>query len=323
VTVVTPVYNGADTLAECIESVLAQTYPHFEYVIVNNCSTDRTREIATAYAANDARIRFFDNEKFVGAQENHDAGFHRMSPESRYCKVVHADDWIFPDCLDRMVALAEDHPSVGIVGAYALRERWLFCDGLPAKVPVFSGREVCRWSLLRQLYVFGTPTSILFRADIVRHRDPFYDGKRYPSNCDAAACYEILRDWNFGFVSQVLTFTRKGEKGIAAEAARMGRSRPERIRMLREYGPDFLSSEELEAQLEKEIHDYYRLLATSLFAHRGKEFWMYQRAAMRELGLSSSRARLFGAALESAFRSVTHPFRTWTHVTRKDADRVR
>ncbi len=44
--VVTPVYNGEDFLAQCIESVLGQTYEHYEYFIVNNCSTDRSLEIA-------------------------------------------------------------------------------------------------------------------------------------------------------------------------------------------------------------------------------------------------------------------------------------
>src|SRR5690242_20501129 len=50
VSVLTPVYNGEAYLAECIESVLAQTYPNFEYIIVNNCSKDRTLEIAQSYA---------------------------------------------------------------------------------------------------------------------------------------------------------------------------------------------------------------------------------------------------------------------------------
>ena len=49
VSVLTPVYNGEDFLEECIESVLSQTYQNWEYLIVNNCSKDRTLEIALKY----------------------------------------------------------------------------------------------------------------------------------------------------------------------------------------------------------------------------------------------------------------------------------
>ena len=45
-----PVYNGEDYLAECIESVLKQTYKNYEYIIANNCSTDRTLDIPLDYA---------------------------------------------------------------------------------------------------------------------------------------------------------------------------------------------------------------------------------------------------------------------------------
>ena len=320
VSVVTPVYNGAETLAQCIESVLAQTYPNWEYIIANNCSTDATREIACSYARRDSRIHGLDNERLIDAQRNHDVAFRRISPESRYCKVVHADDWIFPECLERMVALAERHPSVGIVGAYAIREEKVICDGLPVHEEVFPGSEVSRRTLLRELYVFGTPTSIMFRSEVVRRRDPFYDGERYPSNCDAAACYEILRDWSFGFVHQVLTFTRSSGRGIAAEAVRLGRSRPEKIRMLEQYGPGCLSSEEYDQQHRREIRDYYRFLATNVFSRRGKEFWMHHRNEMRGLGLSSSRARLAAAAVASAFRSLTHPLRVWKRVGQPGRD---
>jgi glycosyltransferase involved in cell wall biosynthesis len=323
VSVVTPVFNGAETLVECIESVLGQTHRNFEYVIVDNCSTDETRAIACSYAKKDPRIRVHDNEQFVSAPKNHDVAFRQLSPESRYCKVVHADDWLFPECLERMVAVAEKHPSAGIVGAYGLREKWVFCDGLAAHESLFSGREVCRLTLLRKLYVFGTPTSILFRTDVVRSRDPFFDEDRYPSGCDAAACYEILRDRDFGFVHQVLTFTRQGGTGRAGQAARLGRSRPEHIRMLEQYGPACLAKEEYEQQLHDEIRDYYRFLATNTFSHRNKEFWTYQRGALKELGLSASRAKLLGATIESALHSLTHPFRTWKSVARKDPDRVR
>ena len=71
VTVVTPVYNGEKYLAQSIESVLAQTYQNWEYVIVNNCSTDRSRAIAAHYAAKDSRVRIHDNTQFVGVIANY------------------------------------------------------------------------------------------------------------------------------------------------------------------------------------------------------------------------------------------------------------
>src|SRR5262245_33269523 len=118
VSVATPVYNGGKYLAECIESVLAQTYQNWDYVIVNNCSTDKTLDIAQTYARKDKRIRVVSNYQFVGVIENHNIAFQNISQESKYCKVVSADDWLNPECLNKMVELAEAHPSVGIVGSY-------------------------------------------------------------------------------------------------------------------------------------------------------------------------------------------------------------
>ena len=61
VSILTSVYNGAAYLAECIDSVLHQTYQNYEYIIVNNRSTDGTLEIANQYAAKDGRIRVHTN----------------------------------------------------------------------------------------------------------------------------------------------------------------------------------------------------------------------------------------------------------------------
>ena len=64
ISVVTPVYNCDKYLSECIESVLAQTYQNWEYLIVNNCSKDRTLEIALSYAEKDKRISIQNNTNF-------------------------------------------------------------------------------------------------------------------------------------------------------------------------------------------------------------------------------------------------------------------
>jgi len=169
------VYNGAEHLAECVESILRQTYQNWDCTIINNCSTDSSAEIARRYAAKDPRIRIYENEKFLRVISNHNVALRQISPASKYCKFVFADDWIFPECLERMVAVAEEHPSVGIVGAYGFRGRQVMWAGLPFPGSLISGTEVCRKLFLENLYVFGTPHSLLFRSDLVRSRDPFYN----------------------------------------------------------------------------------------------------------------------------------------------------
>src|ERR1700733_10618112 len=162
VSVVTPVYNEERHLAECIESILNQTYSNWEYTIVDNGSTDGTFEIAQRYAAKDRRIRVHRNERTVEVIPNHNIALRLISPESKYCKVVFGDDWIFPNCLEEMVGLAEAHPSVGIVGAYALEGEKIAWAGLPYPSHVVSGREICRRHLLDDLYVFGSANAVLY-----------------------------------------------------------------------------------------------------------------------------------------------------------------
>src|ERR1700745_3382463 len=186
VSIVTPAYNEEKYLSECIESVLAQTYSNWDYTIVNNYSTDRTLAIAKEYAAKDSRIRVITNNTFIPAIANLNAAFRQVSPGSKYCKMVLADDWMFPECLERMVAVMEENPSVGIVGAYGMDGRWVLWIGVPYHSGVMSGREICRQRLMGAPYVFGSPTSVLFRSDLVRSRDPFYN--EWNVQADSEAC---------------------------------------------------------------------------------------------------------------------------------------
>src|SRR5271165_507440 len=112
VSIVTPLYNNRDHLGECIESVLTQTYPNWDYTIVNNCSTDGSEEIARQYAARDRRIRVITNQTFLRAVPNHNLASRQISADSKYCKIVFADDWISPECVEAIVAVAEKNPSV-------------------------------------------------------------------------------------------------------------------------------------------------------------------------------------------------------------------
>src|SRR5215470_10979843 len=141
VSIVTPVHNEEEYLAECIESVLAQTYQNWEYTIIDNCSSDRSLQIARHYAAKDHRVRVLENPQLLPALANFNRAMRQIAPTSKYCKPVFGDDWIFPECLERMVAVAEEHPSIGIVSAYALAGERVKCVGLPTRNTFFLGRE--------------------------------------------------------------------------------------------------------------------------------------------------------------------------------------
>jgi glycosyltransferase involved in cell wall biosynthesis len=305
VSVVTPVYNGADHLAECVESILAQSHQNWECTIVNNCSTDASAEIARSYAAKDSRIRVHDNEKFLRVIANHNVALRQISPSSKYCKVVFADDWIFPECLERMVALAEEHPSVGIVGAYGLRGRQVMWAGLPYPSAQISGREVCRKLFLEDLYVFGTPHSVLFRSDLVRSHDPFYNESNL--HADSEACCALLKNRDFGFVHQILTFTRLRPGSLTEFTNEVNTLIVGRLHDLVTHGPDYLTPEEFKTCLDRKLSEYYEFLARSLVRGRDKKFWDYHKRKLEDAGVGFSRARLSRATLAELCSAFLNP----------------
>jgi glycosyltransferase involved in cell wall biosynthesis len=308
VSVLTPVYNCEEYLAECIESVLAQTYENWEYCIVNNCSTDRSLAIAESYAKKDTRIRIHNNQEFVGCDANGNIAMRQISMGSKYCKVVYADDWIFPECIMKMVELAEAHPTVAIVGAYGLVGTAVKWVGVPYTDTVIQGRDICRQTLLGNLYVFGTPTAILFRSDLVRAADSFYDESN--PHCDSEVCLKILTSWDFGFVHQVLTYIRKREGSEVTVSKRYNTFAPNRIDRLLKFGPAVLSPGELEACLKRYLEMYYAYLAVSVFACREKEFWTFHREKMKSIGYPLSVSRLFTAVCSKAMDYLFNPKET-------------
>jgi glycosyltransferase involved in cell wall biosynthesis len=289
VSVVTPVYNGATDLSQCIESVLCQTYPHWEYIIVNNHSTDATLEIAERFAEKDKRIRVYSNETLLDIIANHNRAFGLISPASRYCKVVSADDWLFPECLTRMVGLAEASPSVGIVGSYQLsgggkawRDWSVKWGQVPYPSTVVPGREVGRIHMLGGVDVFGSPTSLLYRADLIRKQERFYPNST--AEADTSACCRCFQETDYGFVHQVLSYERVHDSRMTTRSQSLNAYLSSDISDLLEYGDGFLSGGEKDRRLQQLLAQYYDFLAISVLKIRDREFWAYHRQRLVALG---------------------------------------
>jgi glycosyltransferase involved in cell wall biosynthesis len=305
VSVVTPVYNCGPYMAECIESVLNQTYQNFEYLIVNNCSTDDTLAIAESYAKKDKRIRVSNNTEFVGVIENHNNALNQTSVDSKYCKVVSADDWLFPECLLRMVELAEANPSVGIVGCYSIEGKRILFQGLDYAEQVVNGRDTM---LGKVPYVLGAPTSLLYRGDLVHRTQAFFPYGQDAPHADTSACYDALRECDFGFVHQILTYTRVRATSQTSESFKFGRINRALLADITHFGPYYLSPPELKQQIEIFTDKYYAWLLAALIENSfDKQFLEYQRSGLRGIGYELSTGRLVRAALMRGFEFMNSP----------------
>ncbi|HEX9029118.1 MAG TPA: glycosyltransferase, partial [Anaerolineales bacterium] len=110
VTVLLPTYNRADLLATAIQSVLAQTYPDFELIVIDDGSTDRTAELVHSFR--EPRLRYvYQENRGISAALNR--GVHLARGE--YIARVDSDDRWLPDLLEREIAVLDCQPEVGLV----------------------------------------------------------------------------------------------------------------------------------------------------------------------------------------------------------------
>ena len=112
------VYKGEKWLAEAIESILAQTFADFEFIIVDDGSPDGVAEIARAYQARDDRVRFFKLKQNVGKAAARNYGFEVARGE--FLTGMDCDDVSLPKRLEKQVAYLRANPEVGAVGTGAL-----------------------------------------------------------------------------------------------------------------------------------------------------------------------------------------------------------
>lgn len=319
ISVVTPFYNTAPYLAECIESILGQTYRNFEYVLVNNCSTDGSAAIAEGYAAQDSRIRLVHNATFLTQVQNLNHAIAQISPESLYCKIVLADDFIFPTCLTEMVAVARAHPSVAVVGAYTLlgwKDRGdVYLDGLRYPSTVTPGREICRQFLLQDRFVTGNPTCTLVRSDLTRSRQGFYNEVSPVEDIDVM--FELLRDSDFGFVHQVLTYTRRENESLMSGFQTFGVLHTTAVIAIRKYGPTLLTPGELRARRRVVEERYYDSLGRGVWNRQSRKFWDFHRNAMRWSGGELQVSRVALHALLAAVSRILNPWDTMAGIGRR------
>lgn len=320
VSVVTPVHNTAAYLAECIESVLAQTHRTFEYLILDNCSTDGSYDIAMRYASRDPRIRVERTAALLGQVANYNRALELISETSQYCKMVQADDWIYPECLAEMIEAAEGDAEIGLVGAYQIAGDRVRGQGLAVRHPdtlasIVPGSEACRAYLLHNKYLFGSPTSVLYRADMVRERRPFYPDSSYHE--DSEVCFEILKTRKFAFVHKVLTYSRVDNVSLSTIVQDLAPDALHALIILHKFGPHYLGRDEYAARLREATDEIYSVLSYRLLAKDNARLWDYHRRGFEMAGQTLSFRRLWSMQLARGLSLLGNPLLALRKIARR------
>ena len=113
VTVLMPVFNAEKYLGSAMESILSQTYTHFEFLIINDGSTDKTAQIIESYS--DKRIRLIQNPRNLGLVKTLNIGIDLA--KGKYIARMDADDICHAERLERQVEFLETHPKVVLIGS--------------------------------------------------------------------------------------------------------------------------------------------------------------------------------------------------------------
>lgn len=207
--VLMPVYNAAPYLPEAIESILAQTFGAFEFVIVDDGSTDASPDVLSRYVEQDARIRVVrqQNAGIVGA-------LNRGLAECRGALVARmdADDRAMPDRLDRQMAFLAHHPEVVAVGS-AFQIMDSAGEHIEMRKPPTGHHQIEQRMLLGDGWALCHPT-VMMRRDALERVGGY--SKQYEWVEDVGLFLALARVGRLANLSEPLLCYRRHNSSVSA-----------------------------------------------------------------------------------------------------------
>jgi teichuronic acid biosynthesis glycosyltransferase TuaG len=200
VTVITPVYNSSSYLRQCIESVLSQTYKNFEYIIVDDSSTDESSSIISEYSVKDSRIRVVRSQTNQGV--SHARNMALDLAKGRYVAFLDSDDWWMPHKLEKQIEFMNANNYVFTFTPYYLGKE----NGEPTDKLISVPPYVDYQGLLRRT-VIGCLTVVIDIEAIGKFKMPALE-----SGQDTLTWLKILKKGHMAYsLNEPLAYYRRKE----------------------------------------------------------------------------------------------------------------
>jgi glycosyltransferase involved in cell wall biosynthesis len=234
VSVLVPVFNGEQFLAECLDSILAQDFFDYELLIADDGSTDGSIEIIERYAARDPRIRWWRNPANLGLTGNFNCCLRAARGE--YIKYVLQDDLLLsPSALRQMVAALDAAPAVSLAASasHIIDEQSHMLESRRQFGPsaVWNGHEVILQCLEHATNLIGEPSLAMFRR---QHAARGFDA-RYAQLVDMEMWFHLLEQGRFAYLDEPLCAFRKHARQQTAVNRLTGIGQNETTMLLENY----------------------------------------------------------------------------------------
>ena len=200
VSVIIPTYNRAHFLPRAIKSVLNQTFQDFELIIVDDGSTDNTKEVVEDFQKQDSRIKYIWQENSGGPAKPKNTGIKNSKGE--FLAFLDSDDEWLPEKLEKQLELFEKNKRLGIVGCNC----WNIHTNqknkkIEYKIKITKNKENIISNILGKCFI-NTSSSIII-SRFVFDDIGFYD-ERFKIADDWDLYIRILEKYNFDFVEEPL-----------------------------------------------------------------------------------------------------------------------
>jgi len=166
VSIIIPVYNRVEYIAQCIQSAIDQTFTHIEVIVIDNASDDGTWEVCCNIAVLDPRIRIFRNEENIGPVRNWIKCLNKA--QGRYAKILFSDDTINPEFIEEALPMIENSNVGFVFSAVTIEDKSnnIFSDNyLLPKRKYYSAKEyISDITAMAGMFPIS-PGSALFRLD--------------------------------------------------------------------------------------------------------------------------------------------------------------
>lgn len=252
ISVIMPVFNAGLFVNKAIDSILAQSFADFEFLIIDDCSNDNSCGLIRGY--DDKRIRFIQNERNMGVARTLNKAL--SLSRGQFIARMDADDVSEPVRFAQQVAFMDKFPQIAICGSWV----WRFSDKKKFLLRYPVGQDCVRAFLL-----FGNPLahpSVFMRREVLQNKKLQYD-----SDCPAAQDYDL---WSrcgdhllLDNISEPLVGWRQNDTGVTC--ARFDQSNAQSLRILK------MMLEKLSVQLDEEKLFFHREVGNGSGVHSLQE----------------------------------------------------